>query len=769
MKAKHQLFVTLMFVLVFSSIEVTPAYTASSSTSGNPSLSNEQGLLSNLSNTPPSSPAAAGNCGNLVVDSGSGDAGKSINGYLNDQYIWYDSACLPRSAALARNDNSKGGNAKQFTYMINGSTTRTVNPGANGAGGFGYIVAHLSNPSFANSYGADDSPLGSGNSATYDKLFTGENHAIHEYTLNYVRYGLTQQAITDGFEPWTWINDALDPNRQYVTVYNMPVRIQWMFATGRDYPVWSVTFDLSAAPDHAIDSDFRAPYGDMNIEGGNGAELVDGVAWGDSYRFTTLGSPFTMDNEWDYSQLNPGAPYDYLWTANVDAEMGLAGTQIIALQNAGGYNNYLAPVWRGHTSANMGQICMNDEGAGPAYDHTMPCTSDWAYQLIQYSVALANETTNNKRLAWGADWGSLGNSLLPQTDTSNGYDIVGYPKVSYSVYIVLDPHSKNPTQGMALQAKTVSLTTLTASVGSVRTSGPAGVGRNDNATYSPAGYSPIFGTWEVNAANNSANLTFTVSNLAPSTLDSPIIVLHNYTGSVASTQISMDGVTLASGSDYFASVRSASSELWVTLNKKLSGTHNIQISSSSVSSTFSDVPSSYWASSFIERLYAAGITGGCATSPNLLYCPDNPVTRAQMAVFLLKGMHSSSFTPPAVGASTGFTDVATGYWAAAWIKQLAAEGITGGCGSGIYCPDTNVTRAQMAIFLLRAKHGSSYVPPNATGIFTDVPLGYWADKWIEQLAAEGITGGCGTGIYCPDSDVTRAQMAVFLVRAFNLP
>jgi len=140
-----------------------------------------------------------------------------------------------------------------------------------------------------------------------------------------------------------------------------------------------------------------------------------------------------------------------------------------------------------------------------------------------------------------------------------------------------------------------------------------------------------------------------------------------------------------------------------------------------------------------------------------------------MAIFLLKGMHNSSYTPPAVGASTGFADVATDYWAAAWIKQLAAEGITGGCGAGNYCPDVTVTRAQMAVFLLKAKYGLAYTPPVATGVFTDVPVGYWADKWIEQLAVEGITGGCGAGVYCPDSSVTRAQMAVFLVKMFNLP
>jgi hypothetical protein len=116
--------------------------------------------------------------------------------------------------------------------------------------------------------------------------------------------------------------------------------------------------------------------------------------------------------------------------------------------------------------------------------------------------------------------------------------------------------------------------------------------------------------------------------------------------------------------------------------------------------SFSDVPTDYWALSFIERLYAAGITGGCATSP-LQYCPEGTVTRAQMSIFLLRGIHGFSYNPPPVGSSTGFADVPTTYWAAAWIKQLAAEGITGGCGSGNYCPETPVNRAQMSVFLVR--------------------------------------------------------------------
>jgi parallel beta-helix repeat protein len=116
---------------------------------------------------------------------------------------------------------------------------------------------------------------------------------------------------------------------------------------------------------------------------------------------------------------------------------------------------------------------------------------------------------------------------------------------------------------------------------------------------------------------------------------------------------------------------------------------------------FNDVPVNQWAAHYIHAIYEAGITGGCSVSPVLNYCPGQTVTRAQMAIFLLRGIHGSSYAPPAVGANTGFGDVSADYWAAAWIKQLVAEGITSGCGTGSYCPEVSVSRDQMAVFLTK--------------------------------------------------------------------
>jgi ELWxxDGT repeat protein len=180
---------------------------------------------------------------------------------------------------------------------------------------------------------------------------------------------------------------------------------------------------------------------------------------------------------------------------------------------------------------------------------------------------------------------------------------------------------------------------------------------------------------------------------------------------------------------------------------------------------FRDVKPDYWAFPWVERLAAAGLTSGCGEEA---YCPEDAVTRAQMAVFLLRGKHGSSYVPPAASGGV-FADVPASFWASAWIEQLAREGITAGCDAGNYCPGSAVTRAQLAPLLLRAEHDAGYLPPAASGeVFADVPADGWASSWIEQLAREGITAGCSARDYCPESPVTRAQLAVFLSRAFDL-
>ncbi len=101
------------------------------------------------------------------------------------------------------------------------------------------------------------------------------------------------------------------------------------------------------------------------------------------------------------------------------------------------------------------------------------------------------------------------------------------------------------------------------------------------------------------------------------------------------------------------------------------------------------------------------------------------------------------------------------------VETVFRAGITAGCGAGAFCVADAVTRAQMAVFLLKAEHGSSYVPPDCTGIFDDVTCPSQFADWIERLSVEGITAGCGGDNYCPNNPVRRDQMAVFLLKALN--
>ncbi len=181
---------------------------------------------------------------------------------------------------------------------------------------------------------------------------------------------------------------------------------------------------------------------------------------------------------------------------------------------------------------------------------------------------------------------------------------------------------------------------------------------------------------------------------------------------------------------------------------------------------FLDVPSAHQFHAFVTTLVSNGITAGIGGG---LYGVDQGTKRQQMAVFLLKAEHGLCFVPPpCVGT---FPDVPCTNIFAPWIEALAGEGITSGCGGGLFCPDNLVTRRQMAVFLLKTKYGSNYVPPACTGVFDDVACpGAPAVDFIERLAAEQITGGCSAmpPLYCPDNSSTRGQMAVFIVKTFSL-
>lgn len=177
------------------------------------------------------------------------------------------------------------------------------------------------------------------------------------------------------------------------------------------------------------------------------------------------------------------------------------------------------------------------------------------------------------------------------------------------------------------------------------------------------------------------------------------------------------------------------------------------------------MPAGYWARQWIETLFRNGVTAGCGTS-FALFCPDAPVTREQMAVFLLRAKEGAGYAPPACVAPT-FADVPCRNPFAPWVEELVRRGITVGCAPALYCPTAPATREQMATFLLATLE--NVVLQGCTGHFDDVRCSSPFALWIEELARRGITSGCTLTEYCPTDPLRRAEMAVFLVRTFNIP
>ncbi|KAA3639752.1 MAG: hypothetical protein DWP92_04220 [Armatimonadetes bacterium] len=167
---------------------------------------------------------------------------------------------------------------------------------------------------------------------------------------------------------------------------------------------------------------------------------------------------------------------------------------------------------------------------------------------------------------------------------------------------------------------------------------------------------------------------------------------------------------------------------------------------------------------YIEAIAVEGITTGCNPPANDRYCPDRGLTRAEMATMLVRALDFPASSTDSYADDNGSVHESA-------INSISAAGVTKGCNppsNSQYCPDNELTRGQMAAFVARAFD----LPPagNSDSFADDNSSIYEGD--IERLAAAGITAGCNPPAndrYCPDEQLTRGQMAVFLARALSLP
>jgi YVTN family beta-propeller protein len=172
-----------------------------------------------------------------------------------------------------------------------------------------------------------------------------------------------------------------------------------------------------------------------------------------------------------------------------------------------------------------------------------------------------------------------------------------------------------------------------------------------------------------------------------------------------------------------------------------------------------DVSTQYWAYNYIDAIYEAGITVGCGTYNGVLdYCPADNVTRGQMAAFIIRAIYGENFS---YTSTPYFIDVPATNVFFKYVQMMKDKGLT--TVSGTYNVNENITRGEMAAFIIRAIYGENF-SYTSTPYFTDVAATNVFFKYVQMMKDNGLTTASGT--YNVDENVTRDQMAAFIARAF---
>ena len=322
----------------------------------------------------------------------------------------------------------------------------------------------------------------------------------------------------------------------------------------------------------------------------------------------------------------------------------------------------------------------------------------------------------------------------------------------------------------------------------------AGAGSDGNGIFEPGETAPIVPSWKNWTASGVA-LTGAASAFA-----GPVGPTYTIADSAANYGTIGADATAACSNCYALSIAAASRPTthWdATFTETPGTTDPAKVWTLHVGDSFSDVPRTQPFYKRIEALLHNAITSGCAAGK---YCPGDPVSRSQMAIFIAKAMAggaaqvSSSGSAGTqgyfctAGGTSIFLDVAPEDSFCRHVHYLAVQNVTLGCGSGNYCPNTNINRSDMAIFIAKAivaPQGGpgvpvTYGPDPETGLsyscdagspslhFTDVSPSDSFCKHVHYLWARGIISGCSASAYCPTDGVTRDAMAKFLGNAFHL-
>jgi hypothetical protein len=343
--------------------------------------------------------------------------------------------------------------------------------------------------------------------------------------------------------------------------------IDWLFADGVDSVVYAITFHVNPAESSAYPpSEPRTPYARFDFDGdGSAGEGISGMRYGDDKVFVSSDmKAFT------YGGANT-VPFTHEWKTTPDREWGFVQTQTFAQQKAG----YDAADFEPTSGTLTG-----------SFDQSNP------WQLGYWMNGVSTPPWSGDEMSWRKKCNS-------EFDTSS----------SYSVVIVVGTKSAAGVDTLVKELEAVhgGKVTLTATSGSVVTSGPEGCGSTKAFTYDPPGFNHVYRTWDLDHGASSTDFSLAVTSGA---VHNPVFAIHGY-GS-APGQVSLGGKALTSGVDYAASV-DATGTLFLTVMGDLSGTSTISVSGAGTSDDGGFAPPVSDAAPKTDAKGAGGGAGGPAT------------------------------------------------------------------------------------------------------------------------------------------------------------
>jgi hypothetical protein len=558
----------------------------------------------------------------------------SDNGYPAHLVQWTDAAGNPRSAMMVdQNSVSPGpytGYLRQYTYSyVSGTAPGSPLKVRVCTGSQNYATGgnlEFSGDGFIQNHGVNGDDSSTGNIAGFPGTTTISGSGTHVVTVTYSIPDYTVQDLNGDNQTvpstvqWFFADGRNDP---IFAVTQDSTATPGSLGLDSRSPYGDMAYDGVLATSNPPETIIGTVVGGYSY--GDQYKFVTLAA---NPEQVTPASP------WKATQANtiPYA-MQWAQTSATNAEMGHVATVPITVSDAGSdsqtspyYDDgndysaalYFDPRTQSYPSGPLPpwntqafQIINEPGGLNTDVGLATPLAAEWEPNDGSPNPPTDPKPTTTKRLAWQTNFGRVGgwnvydeysdsvfnysthvSDTAPASESYQGTPRVSGALMSYSTYVVFGPHitgtnvnvigssyQTGAVGSVVTQMQNVTKAVLSGSLGTVTTVGPAGIptsgsataaNTNKTVTYSPKGYDPIYGTWDLSGSNNEVNATLAPAANMP--LVNPVFVLNGYT----STQLpaAMSTGTSASSPSYYATVDAAHQRLWVTVNKTITSPVN---------------------------------------------------------------------------------------------------------------------------------------------------------------------------------------------------